>query len=234
MLFEELESLYKKAKLSTSTRYHKESYVEGEVDYFLGLNSATISAFSKKYYKTIDFFEISKLLEHKVHEYRSIALSILCRKMLIANKDEQKTIVEFYLKEMDYINNWDLVDISAANILGKYYFDNNDYSLLYELSMSKNLWYKRIAIVASHHMIRNDIYNLTLDLTSNLIKDAHDLIHKACGWMLREVGKRDENVLTEYLANNYEIMPRTMLRYAIEKYPENVRKRILKGDFLWR
>lgn len=233
MLFEELETLYKNKELSTKTRYHKESYVEGQIDYFLGLDSATISSFAKKNYMSIDFSEITRLLEHHIHEYRSIALSILCMKMTKSNQTQKKAIVDLYLNKMDFINNWDLVDISASKILGKYFYEKEDYSLLYELSLSENLWYKRIAVVASHYMIINSRYDLTLAITDNLISDKHDLIHKACGWMLREVGKKDQKVLTQYLKKNYRIIPRTMLRYAIEKYPENIRKRILKGDFLW-
>jgi 3-methyladenine DNA glycosylase AlkD len=148
--------------------------------------------------------------------------------------NNQKEVVEIYLDNLDYVNNWDLVDISASNILGKYLHDINDFDLLYELSKSENLWYKRVSIVATYYLIKNDILQVTLDLIDNLMVEKHDLMHKACGWMLRELGKKDINLLTDYLETNYIQMPRTMLRYAIEKYPEDIRKRILKGDFLWR
>jgi len=234
MLLQELESLYKDCELKTNTRYHKESYIKGELDYFIGLNSERIGYYAKKYYEIIANDELVLLLKHKIHDYRSIALSIMSRQMAKANADKEKEIVEIYLKNLDYVNNWDLVDISASNILGKYLFEIEDYNLLYELSLSEKLWYKRVAVVSTHHLILNNRLDVTLDIIDNLIEYKHDLIHKACGWMLRELGKKNQEILTDYLEVNYQIMPRTMLRYAIEKYPEDTRKRILKGDFLWR
>jgi 3-methyladenine DNA glycosylase AlkD len=234
MLLNELESRYKDTPLTNHTRYHKKHYVDGQVDYFIGLNSATIGDFANKYYKTIDDKELLILLRHKIHDFRSIALSIMCRQMEISNLDLQKKIVDIYLDNLEHVNNWDLVDISASKILGKYLYDINDFDLLYELSKSDNLWYKRVAIVATYHLIKNDLLQVTLDLIDTLITEKHDLMHKACGWMLRELGKKDNNLLTDYLETNYKKMPRTMLRYAIEKYPIDIRKRILKGDFLWR
>lgn len=234
MLLNELEVLYKDSPLFNHTRYHKESYVEGQIDYFIGMNSETIGNFATKYYKTIDDQEMLKLLRHKIHDFRSIALSIMCRQMDVADAKRQKNLVEIYLENLDWVNNWDLVDISASKILGSYLYDINDFDLLHELSNSDNLWHKRVAIVATYHLIKNDLLQVTLDLIDTLITEKHDLMHKACGWMLRELGKKDTNLLTDYLETNYIRMPRTMLRYAIEKYPENIRKRILKGDFLWR
>lgn len=234
MLLNELEVLYKDSPLFNHTRYHKESYVEGQIDYFIGMNSETIGNFATKYYKTIDDQELLKLLRHKIHDFRSIALSIMCRQMDVADAKRQKNLVEIYLENLDWVNNWDLVDISASKILGSYLYDINDFDLLHELSNSDNLWHKRVAIVATYHLIKNDLLQVTLDLIDTLITEKHDLMHKACGWMLRELGKKDTNLLTDYLETNYIKMPRTMLRYAIEKYPENIRKRILKGDFLWR
>jgi 3-methyladenine DNA glycosylase AlkD len=234
MLLKELEKLYKDSPLSSHTRYHKESYVDGQIDYFIGLNSAEIGSFAAKYYKTIDKSEIVELLKHKIHDFRSIALSIMCKKMETLKTNNQKEIVEIYLENLENVNNWDLVDISASKILGRYLYDINDYDLLYELSKSENLWYKRVSIVATYHLIKNNLLQVTLDIVDTLIVENHDLMHKACGWMLRELGKKDVNLLTDYLETNYNRMPRTMLRYAIEKYPEDIRKRILKGDFLWR
>ncbi len=234
MLLNELEVLYKGSPLFNHTRYHKESYVEGQIDYFIGMNSETIGNFATKYYKTIEDQELLKLLRHKIHDFRSIALSIMCRQMDVADAKRQKDLVEIYLENLDWVNNWDLVDISASKILGSYLYGINDFDLLHELSNSDNLWHKRVAIVATYHLIKNDLLQVTLDLIDTLITEKHDLMHKACGWMLRELGKKDTNLLTDYLETNYIKMPRTMLRYAIEKYPENIRKRILKGDFLWR
>ena len=234
MLLKELEELYKDTPISTYTRYHKESYVDGEIDYFIGLNSQTIGIFAKNNYITIQESELKKLLKHKIHDFRSIALSIMCKQMQDSKLTNQKRVVELYLENLNYVNNWDLVDISASNILGKYLYDINDFDLLYELSKSDNLWYKRVSIVATYYLIKNDVLQVTLDLVDTLIVEKHDLMHKACGWMLRELGKKDIDLLTDYLETNYSQMPRTMLRYAIEKYPEDIRKRILKGDFLWR
>ncbi len=234
MLLNELEVLYKDSPLFNHTRYHKESYVEGQIDYFIGMNSETIENFATKYYKTIDDQEMLKLLRHKIHDFRSIALSIMCRQMDVADAKRQKDLVEIYLENLDWVNNWDLVDISASKILGSYLYGINDFDLLYELSKSDNLWYKRVSIVATYHLIKSDLLQVTLDLIDTLITEKHDLMHKACGWMLRELGKKDTNLLTDYLETNYIKMPRTMLRYAIEKYPVEIRKRILKGDFLWR
>jgi 3-methyladenine DNA glycosylase AlkD len=234
MLLNELEVLYKDSPLFNHTRYHKESYVEGQIDYFIGMNSETIGNFATKYYKTIEDQELLKLLRHKIHDFRSIALSIMCRQVDVADAKRQKDLVEIYLENLDWVNNWDLVDISASKILGSYLYGINDFDLLHELSNSDNLWHKRVAIVATYHLIKNDLLQVTLDLIDTLITEKHDLMHKACGWMLRELGKKDNNLLTDYLETNYIRMPRTMLRYAIEKYPENIRKRILKGDFLWR
>lgn len=234
MLLNELEVLYKDSPLFNHTRYHKESYVEGQIDYFIGMNSETIGNFATKYYKTIDDQEMLKLLRHKIHDFRSIALSIMCRQMDVADAKRQKDLVEIYLENLDWVNNWDLVDISASKILGSYLYGINDFDLLYELSKSDNLWYKRVSIVATYHLIKSDLLQVTLDLIDTLITEKHDLMHKACGWMLRELGKKDTNLLTDYLETNYIKMPRTMLRYAIEKYPVEIRKRILKGDFLWR
>jgi 3-methyladenine DNA glycosylase AlkD len=234
MLLEELNLLYKDHEVKNYTRYHKETYCDGELDYFIGMNSATIGTFAEKSYKNIDNGELIKLLQHQIHDYRSIALSIMLRQMKKADSSKQKKLVELYLDNLDYVNNWDLVDISAANILGRYLYSINDFNLLYELSLSTNLWYKRVAIVSTHYLILNNCLEVTLDIVDNLIKDKHDLIHKACGWMLRELGKKNQETLNEYLEVNYQIIPRTMLRYAIEKHPEDIRKRILKGDFLWR
>ena len=234
MLIDELKSLYTYQEPLTNTRFHKKSYVVGEEDYFVGISMPDLRLLAQKYQNQISNKEIVDLLTHRIHEHRLLALLILNYQMKNVNLDQQKEIVNLYLEHLDYVNNWDLVDCSASGILGRYLFNVQDYSLLYELSLSKNLWYKRVSIVATWYLIDKKELSITLDIVDNLIQDSHDLIHKACGWMLRELGKRDVETLTEYLEVNYNIMPRTMLRYAIERYPEDIRKRILKGDFLWR
>ncbi|MDT8336534.1 MAG: DNA alkylation repair protein [Candidatus Izemoplasmatales bacterium] len=234
MLLEELKALYSYSEPQTNTRFHKKSYVDGQIDYFVGISLPELRTLAKKYYKTIQSNEIKDLLTNKIHEHRLLALLILSYQMKKANIDTQKQIIEFYLENIDFIDNWDLVDLSAPNVLGKYLYNIKDFSLLYELSLSNDLWYKRISIVSTWHLISKEELSVTLDLVDNLINESHDLLHKACGWMLRELGKKDINLLTDYIETNYIKMPRTMLRYAIEKYPEDIRKRILKGDFLWR
>ena len=234
MLEKELKALYQVKNPVTKTRFHKESYVEGEIDYFVGINLPDLRNLAKKYKDEITKEELTNLIQDKIHEHRLLALLILSYQMKEENQLNQKDIVEFYLDNLNYVNNWDLVDVSAANILGRYFYNIEDYSLLYELSLSDNLWYKRISVVATWFLIDKNILDITLDITDNLIEEKHDLLHKACGWMLRELGKKDIAMLNEYIEVNYQKMPRTMLRYAIEKHPKEIRKRILKGDFLWR
>ena len=136
----------------------------------------------------------------------------------------------FYLKNTAYINNWDLVDLTAPNIVGAFLYDNEaEIDKLYKMAGSESLWQRRISIVATHYFIRHKKFENTLKLSRVLINDSHDLIHKAVGWMLREMGKRDENVLKRFLAEHYKKMPRTMLRYSIEKFPEVLRQKYLKS-----
>jgi 3-methyladenine DNA glycosylase AlkD len=233
MIYQELKQIQNYQEPITSTRFHKKSYVEGQVDYFVGISMPDIRTLAKKYYLSISELELNNLLTDKIHEYRLLGLVILSNQMK-NNLVEQKKVVEKYLDYLDYVDNWDLVDCSAASILGRYLYQIEDYELLYELSFSDNLWYKRVSIVSTWYLIKKGFLDVTLDLVDNLMSDTHHLIHKACGWMLRELGKKDKELLTEYLNVNYQDMPRTMLRYAIEKYPENIRKKILKGDFSWR
>ncbi|MFA7561578.1 MAG: DNA alkylation repair protein [Candidatus Izemoplasmatales bacterium] len=234
MLLEELKKLHKNKNVTTETRFHKKTYFDEKVDYFVNISMPNLRTLAKEHYQTVSNSIMVQLITNEIHEYRLLALIILSYQIKEQELKEQEKTVEFYLEYLDNVNNWDLVDVSAANILGRYFYNIDDYNLLYELSLSKNLWYKRIAIVATYYMITKDRFDITLDITDNLLNDNHDLIHKACGWMLREVGKRNNEVLTEYLEVNYLDIPRTTLRYAIEKYPKTIRKMILKGDFSWR
>jgi len=144
------------------------------------------------------------------------------------NISERKMIFEFYLNHTRYVNNWDLVDLSADKIVGRYMIDK-DKSILYKLAKSSNFWKRRIAIISTFYFIKNGQFEDTLNISEILINDNHDLIQKAVGWMLREVGKRNISVLENFLKKHYKNMPRTMLRYAIERFPENKRKAYLKG-----
>lgn len=233
-MINELQKLHRRDVPVESTKYTKE-YVKGQVDYYIGITVPELRKLSKMYYNVIDKVQLDELMTHKYHEYRLEALFILEQRMKKAKGlNQQKEIIDYYLKNLKYVNNWDLVDASAYQLLGKYLYNINDYSLLYKLSNSKDLWKKRISIVSTNYLIKNNILNVTIDIVNNLLEDKHDLIHKANGWMLRNVGDKDKKLLTNYIIENYSKMPRTTLRYAIEHYEEPIRKAILKGDFSWK
>lgn len=200
----------------------------GEGDKFIGVNVPIQRKIAKKYYREINLNELEQLLKSEIHECRLTALFMLCYKFEKAAKDEKASIVNLYLDNIAFVNNWDLVDASAPTLLGGYLFDKNR-SLLYDLANSDDLWKQRIAIIATLYFIRrNDFYD-TLAISEILIHHHHDLIHKAVGWMIREVGKRDKDVAIAFLQKHYTEMPRTMLRYAIEKFDEDLRHQFLKG-----
>lgn len=200
----------------------------GEGDIFLGLKSEQIKNIAKKY-KKISLDKIQILLNSKIHEERVCALRILVHQY--EKTKNKKGIFNFYLKNSKKINNWDLVDLSAPNIVGDYLLDKNK-KILYKFANSKNLWQKRISIISTFTFIRNNKFEDTLKISKILLKDEHDLIHKAIGWMLREVGKRDKKILKKFLKENYNKIPRTTLRYAIEKFDEKERKIWLKKPIL--
>ena len=198
----------------------------GAGDMFLGLASDEIRQIAKKY-SDISLADVRNLLNSRIHEERAAALRVLVIKYGQAGDGEtKKRLVNFYLKNAKRVNNWDLVDMSAPNILGDYLSDKPR-KILYRLAKSKNLWEKRIVIISTLAFIRNKEFADTLKISEILLHDKHDLIHKAVGWMLREAGKRDEAVLRSFLNKHCKIMPRTMLRYAIEKLSEKQRKAYL-------
>lgn len=199
----------------------------GEGDKFLGIKVPVTRAIAKQF-KDLSLDEIQELIKSPIHEERLIALFILIEQYRKADEQKKKIIYGFYLKNTKRINNWDLVDLSAEKIIGTYLF-NKDKNILFNLARSKNLWERRIAIMSTYHFIRNEFYDTALEIAVVLLKDEHDLIHKAVGWMLREIGNRNIEVEEKYLKNNYKTMPRTMLRYAIEKFPEKKRQAYLKG-----
>ena len=190
----------------------------GEGDVFIGITVPQSRKIAKSH-QSCDLYTVGELLCSKVHEERLVALLILVHKY----DSGEKGIVEFYLENLQHVNNWDLVDSTAPNILGAHLFDKSR-SPLYKLARSKNLWEKRIAIVAPLYFIRKNDFGDTLKIAEILLGDRHDLIHKAVGWMLREVGKRDLKTLKTFLGSHYTRMPRTMLRYATERMPEKKRK----------
>jgi len=199
----------------------------GEGDIFVGLKVPLQRKLAREF-KDLSLAEIGELLNSSIHEERLISLIILIDKYQKTDEKGKKLIFNFYMKQRKGINNWDLVDISAPKILGRYLLEK-DKGILFKFAVSKNLWERRIAIISTQEFIKNNNFKTTLQIASMLIKDEHDLIHKAVGWMLREIGKKDIALEEKFLRVHYKEMPRTMLRYAIEKFPETKRKKYLQG-----
>ena len=201
----------------------------GEGDVFLGLTVPEVRKVAAKY-KNLSFQEIEKLTSSKFHEFRLCGLVILTLQYKSAKEpSEQQRIFNFYMKQAKagYVNNWDLVDVTAP-ILGAYLVGQKDpYPFLEKLARSKSLWERRLAIIFTFAFIRAGELDPTIEISQKLLKDEHDLIHKAVGWMLREVGKQDGQLLRTFLTANASQMPRTMLRYSIEKFSESERRKWL-------
>jgi 3-methyladenine DNA glycosylase AlkD len=199
-----------------------------EHDKFLGITVPEIRRLAKSYrHLTIKDFE--KLLKSPWNEVRLFALIVMAEQY--RRGEDREAIFNCYIKNLHGVNNWNLVDASAHLIVGAHLLER-DRRFLYNILKSKNLWERRVAIVATWAFIRADSYSDTLKISYKLLKDNHDLMHKSCGWMLREVGKRDTAVLEKFLQKHHAEMPRTMLRYAIERFPEKKRRKYLKGDLL--
>jgi len=199
----------------------------GAGDKFLGITVPEQRKIVKKYYQIIEIKELEKLLQSEFHEARLTALLALVEKFGEADEKNKQQIYKTYLKNTKYINNWDLVDLSAPRIVGGYLL-NKDRKILYRLAKSKNLWEKRIAVLATFMFIREGDFADAIKIAKILLNDKHDLIHKAVGWMLREIGKRNLKAEEKFLQKHCQKMPRTMLRYAIEKFPERKRKKYLE------
>ncbi len=172
--------------------------------------------------------EVKQLLVSEIHEERLIALLILVHQFKKGDEAQKEKIFKFYIRNTKYINNWDLVDLSAPQIVGAFIVDKEK-DILFKFAHSKNLWQKRIAVLSTFSFIKINRFNEALNISEILLNDNHDLIHKAVGWMLREIGKRNLKVEEDFLKKYYKQMPRTMLRYAIEKFPEKKRQQYLKG-----
>lgn len=212
-----------------SQRFFKTGKGEyGEGDIFLGIRVPLLRKLVKKY-RGISITEVRKLLHSKFHEERLLAVLMLVQLFKSADESVQKQVYDLYLENTEFINNWDIVDISASNIVGAHLYEK-DKAPLYDLVQSKNLWERRISIISTFYFIRQNEFDDTLKLAKILLNDKEDLIHKAVGWMLREVGKREIEFEEEFLQEHYKIMPRTMLRYAIEKFTETSRKMYLRGE----
>ena len=223
----DLKKLGNKEKISIYQNFFKTGIGDyGEGDIFLGVSVPNTRKIAKEY-KDISLGIVEKLLESKIHEERLLGILILVQKY---QKTNDNKIFLFYKKHNKKINNWDLVDLSADKIVGHYYYNNkNKISELYKLAKSDSLWEKRTSIVSTFYFIKNNEFEPTIIISESLLKDKHDLIHKAVGWMLREIGKRNKKILLEFLNKHYKNMPRTMLRYSIEKFPEHERKKYLKN-----
>ena len=199
----------------------------GEGDVFAGIRVPAIRKLAREF-QAADAQAVATLLNSKIHEARLLALLILVRQFEQGSAKDRRRIYRFYLAHADRINNWDLVDLSAPNIVGAHLLDR-DRSLLDRLARSESVWQRRIAIVATHAFIRRGQFDDTLRIADRLRADAHDLIHKAVGWMLREVGKRNQPKLERFLRPRCRTLPRTTLRYAIERFPETRRRAYLRG-----
>lgn len=198
----------------------------GEGDIFLGLRSNDIKEIARKY-PTLGLQDIQTLLLSKIHEERVLALRILVQQYHIAEESRRKKIFDFYIQNRRGVNNWDLVDMSAYHIVG-HYIEKREKKLLYRLARSHNMWDRRIAIISTFHYIKKGDPKETLKIAQMLLHDKEDLIHKAVGWMLREVGKRCKKGVLELFLDRYKYdMPRTMLRYAIERFPKEQRRQYL-------
>ncbi|MCK5218103.1 DNA alkylation repair protein [bacterium] len=199
----------------------------GEHDIFIGVPVPELRKLAKMS-PDLDFEDIRFLIQSRIHEERLTALFILIIQFNHGPAARQKSIYSFYLRNLHFVNNWDLVDTSAEHILGAYLADK-DKTLLTRLAHSRNFWKRRIAILSTFHYIKKGEFDETLKIADLLLHDSEDLIHKAVGWLLREIGKRDLPAEEVFLKRHYKTMPRTMLRYAIERFPEPKRRAYLKG-----
>jgi 3-methyladenine DNA glycosylase AlkD len=199
----------------------------GEGDLFLGIRVPHIRKLVSKY-RGLSLADTKKLLKSKWHEERLFALLMLVDSFKSGSDDLKESIYSLYMTSTKWINNWDLIDLTAAHIPGAWLSDR-DREPLFDFAKSDDLWKKRIAIISTHCFIRKNDFSHTLAISEILLTDRHDLIHKAVGWMLREAGKRNLEVEEVFLKKHYSKMPRTMLRYAIEKFPEEKRQNYLKG-----
>jgi 3-methyladenine DNA glycosylase AlkD len=228
-LREKLHALADAQKAAVLQRFFKTGpgeYAQG--DRFIGVRVPQIRSLVKAHADT-PLQEIDTLLHSPVHEERLLALLLMVQRFQRGETTEQKDLYRHYLASTDVINNWDLVDVTAEHIVGAWLYTRSR-KPLYRLARSSSLWERRIAMMASFHFIKQNEFDDTLKLAELLLTDTHDLIQKAVGWMLREVGKRDLAAEEGFLQQHYKVMPRTMLRYAIEKFPEWRRQAYLRGE----
>lgn len=223
-VLKQLKKLGRKDKANVLQRFFKTGKGQyGEGDVFIGVMVPEQRLLAKKFWQ-LPLTEVEVLLNNKFHEVRLTALLILVQKYQHAvTIRDKKTIFDFYIKNLTRVNNWDLVDVTTPNIVGDYLLERPR-QLLYRLAKSKNLWFRRVSVLACFAFIKNKDFNDFVKLAELHLSDQHDLMHKAVGWMLREMGKRDQLALLKFLDAHACAMPRTMLRYAIEKLDEKVRR----------
>jgi len=197
-------------------------------DKFLGISVPDIRKVAKEFYKEIHLNEVVEILHSEYHEERLCALIILVMKY--DDNFNRKEIVKTYLDNTRYINGWDLVDLSAPKIIGKYVYETKNYEMLYNLAQSKDMWKQRISIVSNWYLIQNNEFESILKIAEIHLHTKYDLIQKAVGWMLREIGKRNYDLEYNFLVTRYKKMPRTMLRYSIERFEKDTYKKFLKGE----
>jgi 3-methyladenine DNA glycosylase AlkD len=227
-LLRDIRKVSTRARAKVSQSFFKTGPGEyGEGDHFLGTTVPDLRKLSVKY-EALSLKDLSSLLKSRWHEERLLALLILVRQYERGAQPARNAIHKLYLGHTKHINNWDLVDSSADAIVGAHLYEG-DRALLHKLAQSRSVWERRIAILASFHYIKKGEYEDTLTITELLMRDDNDLIHKAVGWMLREIGKRDQAVEERFLKTHAARMPRTMLRYAIERFPEPLRRRYLNA-----
>jgi 3-methyladenine DNA glycosylase AlkD len=226
-LIKDLQRATSSEKAKGYKKFFNDEYTDKK-DRFIGVSLPDQRAIAKRH-PEITMQDLQKLLKSDIHEYRMLAGIILVNRFREKPSEE---LIQFYLKNLKRFNNWDLIDNTCSKILGAFLLDKpKKRKILYDFAKSKNLWEKRVSIVSTFEFIKNRQFGDTLKISEMLLDDKHHLTHKAVGWMLREVGKKDVNVLLDFLKTNYKRLPRTTLRYAIERFPEKERKAMLKGEF---
>lgn len=230
-IIQSLECLADPVKAKFLQGYFKTGKGEyGEGDKFLGIKVPEQRKIAGQFWKDVNLLDLKELIQNPYHEVRLTAVLILVKKFQKSKSEEEKqVIVDFYLGNKQYINNWDLVDSSAHKILGPWLYDK-DRSLLYELAHSGQLWNQRIAVISTFYFIDHDDFSDSLKIAEILLHHPHDIIHKAVGWMIREIGNRDYHPAFQFLTQHYKNMNRTMLRYAIEKFEPRIRHQFLNGN----
>lgn len=224
-LKKELKALVTPGKAELLARFFKTGKGEyGEGDVFIGVMVPEIRKVAKKY-KDIELNELQKVISSKIHEER------VCAAVICTYRKLDRSVVDFYLRNTEFLNNWDIIDLTCHKVLGLWMLDHKDErKILYKFAKSKSLWERRISVISTFAFLRQNDFKDMLAIAEILVNDEHDLIHKAVGWMLREIGKRDLTVEERFLQNFYKKMPRTMLRYSIERFEESKRQAYLKGD----